>query len=90
MEPAGLSLLLSVEQLEPRVLLAQGHWFPWSFMVKVAGCVAEVEHGPLNCWEVGFTPKEAPSDGAWNSRVTLGAGDPYCSAASHSSHCFYG
>jgi hypothetical protein len=24
-----------MEQQELRVLLAQGHWFPWSFRVKV-------------------------------------------------------
>jgi hypothetical protein len=28
-----------MEQLELRVLLAQRHWFPWSFRVKVAGHV---------------------------------------------------
>jgi hypothetical protein len=38
-KPAGLCLLLLIEQWEPWVLLIQGHWFPWGFRVKVAGHV---------------------------------------------------
>jgi hypothetical protein len=34
-EPAGLCFLLPVEQQELRVLLAQRHCFPWSFIVKI-------------------------------------------------------
>jgi hypothetical protein len=36
-EPAGLCLLLPVEQQELWDLVAQGHWFLWLFRVKVAG-----------------------------------------------------
>jgi hypothetical protein len=35
-EPAGLCLLLPMEQQKPWDLLTQGHWFPWHFRVKVA------------------------------------------------------
>jgi hypothetical protein len=33
-EPAGLHLLLTMEQWEQCDLLTEGHWFPWHFRVK--------------------------------------------------------
>jgi hypothetical protein len=47
-EPAGLHLLLPMQQRELLELLTQGHCFPWCFRVKVAG------HILLGAWSSEF------------------------------------
>jgi hypothetical protein len=78
-----LSLLLPVEQWEPRDLFTQGHLFPWCFRVKVPGHVlgGVPALSSFVCRKL-YLP---PSNGAWRCAATSGAGDQDCWAVSLSS-----
>jgi hypothetical protein len=66
---------------DPRVLLAQGHRFPWSFSMKVAGLVLGGAGSSEFLCVLGSRTycQGTPSDGAWSPMVISGrVGDPEC------------
>jgi hypothetical protein len=74
-KPAGLCLLLPMEQQEPWDLLKQVCRFPWHFRVKVAGIEGSMElQVPVCAWE-GDLP---PSNGVWSCVATSRLEDSEC------------